>query len=254
MQGVEIWNQINESARVVVWPAVVVLGLILFRTKLGDVVQRLREADTPVGTMKFDPSEQIAANQDISKSAGILVETVRAQIEEAARPSDETEDAVSAVPTTARLEDLKKDVEAVISASFTAGYEAAQYNESHNWHLKEGRIPSPLIEWEGSVPQVAGYEVSTQDYVLSSRALEASAEGVRLADQARRVIDQGLAEIEEKIKVARMEGNEVEAQRLERVLAASEQDRERLDSAAEAMRDHLKRFEQFKLTFRRRSG
>jgi hypothetical protein len=160
MQGVEIWNKVNESAEVIVWPGVVTFALILFRARLGELFKRLREAATPAGTMRFDPDGSGTADVELAVSASTLVENVMAasQLSESAE-SDEA-DRQAALD----MREIKEDVEQVIRAAFAAGFGASRYSVTHG--LKEGRSPRPSIVWEGSIPKVTGFAVDGRETLV----------------------------------------------------------------------------------------
>ncbi|TDC30976.1 hypothetical protein [Kribbella albertanoniae] len=155
MEAVEIWNKINESARIFAWPGVVVFTVILFKAKLGSLLQRLREADTPAGTVKFDPSDQSAANSLMEASASSLVETVKAEIEAASKAGGETPAPI--VEERLDLREIKDEVEDLITTSFAAGFDAARKVDPSSDRMRKAATPSPVITWNGSEPQVAGY-------------------------------------------------------------------------------------------------
>jgi hypothetical protein len=161
MQGIEIWNKINESAEAIAWPVVVAFGMILFRTKLGELFQRLREAATPAGTLTFDRSGESAASAKMTASAGSLVETVKAELEAASNVPDGVEgDGASATRPGVDMRELQQDVEDVITTSFQAGYLAARNLSTGGERLKRGPVPTPEIVWDGSKPRVGGYAVN----------------------------------------------------------------------------------------------
>ncbi len=178
MQGTEIWSKVNESAEIIAWPGVVTFGIILFRTKLGELFQRLREAVTPAGSVKFDPSSQTLANFDIARAAGSLIETVRGEIEDAQARTGSVEgteegQGLAATPSM-NLKEIRGEVEDLIRASFRAGFDAApRAHQLAGGRFKEGRGPEPMISWKGPVPEVVGYSVSGSDREIpTSEALE----------------------------------------------------------------------------------
>lgn len=158
MQAIEIWDRANETVKAVAWPGVVAFGMLLFRTKLGELFQRLREAATPAGTMKFDPSEQGAADLAIAVSAGSLVEKVKAEVErtsEIASGQQSGDGALAA--STIDMRGIKEDVEAVITTSFSAGFSAAHSVLGQRDRLEASRSAvRPVITWSESTPLV-GY-------------------------------------------------------------------------------------------------
>jgi hypothetical protein len=240
VQGVEIWEQINQSARVVAWPGVVVLGLILFRTKLGEVVQRLREADTPVGTMKFDPSEQVAANQSIADSARALVATVRTELAVAGRSSAEHDD-FKGVERPNELQDIEAEVEAVIRTSFAAGFELSKLFDANNVQIIDGRTPAPVIEWETGEPRVVGYELNIPDYAVLRDSFEkVGADLDRLGD-LHRFFAPLFDALNEGITESRREGNEEKERHLTDALNESTEMHDRFFSNLIKMRENHER-------------
>ncbi|WP_405059165.1 hypothetical protein OG474_41460 [Kribbella sp. NBC_01505] len=161
MQAAEIWDKINESTAVIAWPAVVAFGMILFRRRLGELFQRLREAVIPGGSMKFDPGAQIAANQGIARSGGTLVAGLRAGIEAAQRQDDPATNGDSNDESSSQrapdMHEIKDDVEDLISASFKAGFSSANTMRRMGVEVQPSRAVEPVIEWNGSVPTVRGY-------------------------------------------------------------------------------------------------
>jgi len=236
MHGVEIWSQINESARIVAWPCVVVLGLLVFKTKLGGVVQRLREADTPVGSMKFDPSNQLTANRSIAVAGSALVETLRAEIADTAD--------VKAEGQSPALEDIEGDVEAVIKASFAAGFDLARAFHSKDLHIDEGRSPAPVIEWEAGTPLVTGYELYVPDYAALRKNFESLRE--RLDEILVTIPDLGgaISALEEMLEEARQDGDVDEEARVQRFLDESRAMRDALMSGLPTMRENYAKLSQ----------
>ncbi|MGW1341384.1 hypothetical protein ACWCOV_10055 [Kribbella sp. NPDC002412] len=236
MQGVEIWNQINKSAEVVVWPAVVMLGLILFRTRLGEVVQRLREADTPVGTMRFDPSEQQAANQSIAESAHALVETVRTELAGHGRPPLEGDD-LNGVDRHIELRGVEAEVETLIRSSFAAGFELSKLFDANNVQIMEGRTPAPVIQWEAAGPRVVGYELNVPDYIgLADSFAKAAAELDRLGD-LQATFDRLVEELNAAIAKCRQEGDVGRIQHLTTALEETIRMRDRLQADLPGLRE-----------------
>ncbi|WP_405056830.1 hypothetical protein OG474_29320 [Kribbella sp. NBC_01505] len=154
MHGVEIWDKVNESAKVIVWPGVVAFAMVLFRARLSELFKRLREAATPAGTVKFDPSE-VEATSAIAASAGALVERIEAEIQSGAEPLGEGPQAAeSSEARTVDLREIRDDVEAVIKTSFAAGYRSGRSAEKHG--SRADWIAYPIIRWIGSTPTVKG--------------------------------------------------------------------------------------------------
>lgn len=178
MQGVEIWNKINESAKVIAWPGVVTFAIVLFRARLGELFQRVREAVTPAGSVRFDPSAQAVANLGITRSAGSLVETVKSEIHAAQTRGEnlelDGEGDESAAKPPIDLSEIRDEINALITASFQAGFNAApQAHRMGSGVFKAGLGPRPMISWEGSLPEVVGYSVHGVDRELpTSDAVE----------------------------------------------------------------------------------
>lgn len=235
MQGMEVWKQINESARIVVWPGVVALALVLFRTKLGEVAQRLREADTPVGTMRFDPSNQLNANRGIAETGGALVETLRAELAGAAPSEEDEEPGTDAEPPV--LQDVEADVDAVIRASFAAGFELSRLFQTNDVHIDEGRSPAPVIEWESGAPRVTGYEMYVPDYTPLRTSLEQALEHAERSATVLPALDGVLAHLEELLEKAQREGDSQEEASLRRALDEGRDLRDRTSSALERVRE-----------------
>jgi hypothetical protein len=213
------------------------LGLILFRTRLGEVVQRLREADTPVGTMRFDPSEQQAANQSIAESAHALVETVRTELAGHGRPPLEGDD-LNGADRHIELRDVEAEVETLIRSSFAAGFELSKLFEANNVQIMEGRTPAPVIQWEAAGPRVVGYELNVPDYIgLADSFAKAAAELDRIGD-LQATFDRLVEKLNAAIAKSRQEGNDV--RRIQHLTTALEETirmRDRLQADLPGLRE-----------------
>lgn len=214
---------------------VVVLGLVLFRTKLGEVVQRLREADTPVGTMRFDPSDQAGSNQGITESASTLVETVRTGLESAG-DSDPEGWNPNAVGKGWGMQDIQDDVEAVIRASFAAGFRLSKAFDSQGVQIDRGRTPSPMIEWESSTPQVVGYEMHVPDYPALRESFDTTAKMLAKLDNLSDAFDPAIEVLSEEIEKARREGDREKVEELEKMLLEGTRLRDRILTEVENLK------------------
>jgi hypothetical protein len=249
MSGVDIWNQINESVRTVVWPLVVLLGLLLFRAKLGDVVQRLREADTPIGMMKFDPTVQLAANREIAESASSLVSSVQAEIDGLTQSSGESGELAGVERSTVGISHIKGDIEEVITASFIAGFEASKSIDARSWRMTHGGVPSPIVQWDDSVPRVVGYAVRVQDHVATRRALAAAAEATEKVDELGILLDGVFEKMRAEVESARQEGNDEKARSVQEALDDGIRLRDELLRRSEDLKVRNSRLEGMEISF-----
>ncbi len=82
----EIAKLVLEYMRVLVWPLVVITGILLFRSQLSAILWRLRKADLPMG-VSLDFQQEIQEAKNLSQEVAQQVEPSNLPEEKKLRPS-----------------------------------------------------------------------------------------------------------------------------------------------------------------------
>jgi hypothetical protein len=160
---VEIWDQINETLKVLEWPVVVGGAIWIFRRQIARLTARVREAETPIGTVRFEAAEAItaAATRVVTSAAEIAASTGSAatqRLKGGHDPVDEVDpDSPSLMeseppPATAGLLEFRDEIEDLIRVTFQAGYTVARATGTTS-----GAIPRPIVNWDGAQPRMVGW-------------------------------------------------------------------------------------------------
>ncbi|TCO33071.1 hypothetical protein EV652_10370 [Kribbella steppae] len=199
MDGSEIWAHINDSVAAAGWPLVVLtcalVFMILFRGQIGERISNIVKAKAGIVSVELDANQQanevlgetvpevlgrpepkaITAGPDkpadvdgesstVTGSAHLEGRATITASADVARASGTASDADVALA--AEADDLfarREQIEDIIRASWRAGYEAAQGNES-------AVPPEPNIVWTGSKPAISGWNVVVRPASIRSAA------------------------------------------------------------------------------------
>ena len=185
MGDMEVWALINGTLGAVLWPAILVVALLLFRGEIADLIRRIRKLSTPFVEAETDPratADQLT--EDIRDDLPHLVR-VQSHDESAASVSDEAGVSGSAEvePVSPDGEDERRHaIEEIIASSVRAGWDvrgSGRYAEA----------PTPIIEWlEDGSPRILDWrgKLAPQPVPASRPATDPRREQVRrLEDEIR---------------------------------------------------------------------
>lgn len=135
MSGTEIWQHVNDSLKIVLWPAVVAWVFFVLRHKIKDRMGDLESVESPALSARF------ATRNEIDLTAEVEAVLHRA-IEDGSRTPESGR--------AADLLDLRADIEGIIKRSFDEGVTAGR-------QAQVAGLDSPDVDifWTGSQPRIA---------------------------------------------------------------------------------------------------
>jgi hypothetical protein len=159
MNLAEGWALANDTLQAVKWPVVVTVAVLGFRRQIGDRIRNLLRLKGSFGEAEFNPSAE--AKQLTAQLSGVEkvidASLVSQAITEDVEPLPMNGSPVLEVGPEIKLQearptllDLRQDIEDIIRASWSSGFEAG--NSGH--YRSE---PVPDIQWTGTVPEVTGW-------------------------------------------------------------------------------------------------
>ncbi|WP_405057061.1 hypothetical protein OG474_30535 [Kribbella sp. NBC_01505] len=136
MSGAEIWQHINETLKILLWPAVIAWVFFVLRHKIKDRMGDLESVESPALTARF------AKRKDIDVGPAVE-EILNRAADEAGSEDDDSQDSET------DLLGVREDIEEVIKRSFEEGMAVGR--DTFDVTMTKPRI---AIEWTGSTPSV----------------------------------------------------------------------------------------------------
>jgi hypothetical protein len=158
MTGAEIWQHVNDSLKIALWPGVIAWVLFVLRHKIKDRMGDLESVESPALTARFRGRE-LAVRSAVE---GILEASNQGQ--SAAGEVNERDESAT------NLLDVREDIEDVIRQSFMLGVEAGARSPVNALDVE------PVVVWTGAKPSV-GYRTSGRAATLA--AFEAGSEAAK---------------------------------------------------------------------------
>lgn len=145
MTGVEIWQHINESLKIVLWPAVAACAFFTLRHKIKDRVGDLESVESPALTARFGKGKEL----DVAPAVDAILD--KASERDADIETDQSQNGPAEKGFD--LLDVRQEIEQIIRMSFKEGVLAGR-SIGHNPDWSD---PEPEIKWTGSQPYVGFY-------------------------------------------------------------------------------------------------
>jgi hypothetical protein len=141
MNGAELWGHINDSLKIILWPAVIAWVFFVLRHKIKDRMDDLESFESPAVKARF---------KDRQLEVAPAVDKILDKASDQDEATDEESDSGNNAGKSTDLLDVREEIEEIIRVSFNEGLQAARSI------VQSGGKGTPelVIKWTGSQPYI----------------------------------------------------------------------------------------------------